>query len=152
MRITFFSEKAMTPRQLFRPTTKRSGIHYRSLTSCSILNWRHQFGELLATMADLSLKRPHPEDGDTLDSKRARSSNGSPRPTTPASKPDVSAMLAQARAKAEALKARMAGNRLATSTNTVSSTVPAPSAAADKLAQLKARVAAACRIFVALER
>lgn len=94
-------------------------------------------------MADLSLKRPHPEDGDTLDSKRARSNNGSPRPTTPASKPDVSAMLAQARAKAEALKARMAGNRLATSTNTASSTVPAPSAAADKLAQLKARVAAA---------
>jgi U4/U6 small nuclear ribonucleoprotein PRP3 len=98
-------------------------------------------------MADVSgnlLKRPHPED-DASSQKRARSNNGSPRPTTPGSpataaspaKPDVNQMLAAARAKAEALKARMAGNKPAAPS-------PAPAQSAnDRMAQLKARVAAA---------
>ena len=96
-------------------------------------------------MADVSnnlLKRPHPEDDDS-GSKRARSNNGSPRPTTPnatpAPKQDVNAMLATARAKAEAIKARMGGNKPA-------SPAPAPAASSaveDRIAQLKARVAAA---------
>ena len=96
-------------------------------------------------MADVSnnlLKRPHPEDDDS-GSKRARSNNGSPRPTTPnatpAPKQDVNAMLAAARAKAEAIKARMGGNKPA-------SPAPAPAASSaveDRIAQLKARVAAA---------
>lgn len=96
----------------------------------------------MADIANNLLKRPHPEDDDS-GSKRARSNNGSPRPTTPnaATRPkqDVNAMLAAARAKAEALKARMAGNKPA-------SPAPAPAASnatEDRIAQLKARVAAA---------
>ena len=96
----------------------------------------------MADVANNLLKRPHPEDDDS-GSKRARSNNGSPRPTTPntapAPKQDVNAMLAAARAKAEALKARMAGNKPA-------SPAPAPTASnatEDRIAQLKARVAAA---------
>ena len=101
---------------------------------------------LLPTMTDVSsnlLKRPHPEDGGVGNQKRARSNDGSPRPTTsstaaPAAKQDVNQMLAAARAKAETLKARMAAT---------SATAPASAAtvssATDKLAQLKARVAAA---------
>lgn len=98
-------------------------------------------------MADLSnnlLKRPHPEDDGPVN-KRARSNNGSPRPTTPSApaseKPDISQVLAAARAKAEALKARMAGTKPA-----IPAPAPAPAAtgsAEDRLAQLKARIAAA---------
>ena len=105
-------------------------------------------------MADVSnnlLKRPHPEDDDASSQKRAKSNNGSPRPTTPDSpapgaKPDVSQMLAAARAKAESLKARMAGNRppnTATAPPPPGSSAPLSQTAEDRMAQLKARVAAA---------
>ncbi|KAG9773544.1 U4/U5/U6 small nuclear ribonucleoprotein prp3 [Exophiala dermatitidis] len=118
-------------------------------------------------MADKSnnvLKRLHPEDGDDLESqKRARSNNGSPRPATPNSaaigaggaKPDVNQMLAAARARAEELKARLAANRPGGATS--ASTAPTPSAppgpapsASDRIAQLKARVAAATSRSAAL--
>ena len=96
----------------------------------------------MADVANNLLKRPHPEDDDS-GSKRARSNNGSPRPTTPnaatAPKQDVNAMLAAARAKAEALKARMAGNKPASPAPAPA----APNATEDRIAQLKARVAAA---------
>lgn len=102
-------------------------------------------------MADATnnlLKRLHPEDEDASSQKRSRSNDGSPRPSTPASnmpgaKPDVNQMLAAARAKAEALKAKMAASKLGGNTQTTSITNPPPSTANDRLAQLKARVAAA---------
>ncbi|KIX03444.1 uncharacterized protein Z518_06996 [Rhinocladiella mackenziei CBS 650.93] len=108
-------------------------------------------------MADRSsnvLKRLHPEDDDLESQKRARSNNGSPRPTTPASaapsaKPDVNQILAAAKAaakmKAEELKARMAANRPgATSSPAPASASPTPlPSASDRIAQMKARVAAA---------
>ena len=96
------------------------------------------------------LKRLHPEDGDVESQKRARSNNGSPRPTTPASsatgaKQDVNQMLAAARARAEELKARLAANRPGASGSSApanASPAPLPSAS-DRIAQLRARVAAA---------
>ena len=99
-------------------------------------------------MTDVSsnlLKRPHPEDGGDADQKRARSNDGSPRPTTPSTaaaptKQDVNQMLATARAKAEALKARMAATSAPAPSTASAATA---SSATDKLAQLKARVAAA---------
>lgn len=96
-------------------------------------------------MADVSnnlLKRPHPEDDDRAN-KRARSNDGSPRPTTPGSaapeKPDINQVLAAARARAEALKARMAKAQAPSP----SPAAPPATGAEDRLAQLKARVAAA---------
>ncbi|RMD40411.1 hypothetical protein DV735_g4709, partial [Chaetothyriales sp. CBS 134920] len=105
------------------------------------------------------LKRPHAEDEeDGLSKKRARSINGSPRPTTPGAaatgagpdkKPDVSQMLAAARAKAAALKAKLAANK----PEAPASSAPAPLAAQsseDRMAQLRARVAAATSRSVSL--
>jgi U4/U6 small nuclear ribonucleoprotein PRP3 len=100
----------------------------------------------MANTSDKLLKRPHPEDDDSI-TKRARSNDGSPRPTTPGSsaaeKPDISQALAQARARAEALKARMAKANLPSATPTPAPPAAAPSSAADRVAQMKARVAAA---------
>lgn len=93
------------------------------------------------------LKRLHPEDDELDGQKRARSNNGSPRPTTPASsstptgvKSDMSAAIAAAKARAAAIKANMAAKK---------SGAPAPSAAptppqnaSDRLAQMRAKVAA----------
>ena len=97
----------------------------------------------MADATNKMLKRPHPEDGDSEASKRARSNNGSPVPSaagasTAGSRPDVNQMLAAARAKAEALKARMAASKPQSP-----SSVPTSTSATDRLAQLKARVAAA---------
>lgn len=98
-------------------------------------------------MAENLLKRPHPEDDESV-AKRSRSNNGSPRPTTPQAggpeKKDISAAVAAARAKAEEIKKRLAKN----SANGAASTPPpaasaATSATMDKLAQMRARVAAA---------
>jgi U4/U6 small nuclear ribonucleoprotein PRP3 len=95
------------------------------------------------------LKRPHPQDDEFNAQKRSRSNNGSPIPVsngaTAAAKPDVNKMLADARAKAEAFKARLQGGQGgqgAASSST--STAGAPSGAAmDRIAQMRARVAAA---------
>lgn len=99
----------------------------------------------MADVSNNSLKRPHPEDEDPSGQKRARSNNGSPRPSTPSApvgaKVDVSQMVAQARARAEALKAQKAANQSAAPA--APAAAPPTSAAADRLAALKARVAAA---------
>ncbi|KAJ9659328.1 U4/U5/U6 small nuclear ribonucleoprotein prp3 [Neophaeococcomyces mojaviensis] len=92
-------------------------------------------------MAENLLKRPHPEDEEAAN-KRSRSNNGSPVPTVPGAKPDISAAVAAARAKAEEIK-----KRLAKSTPAAVPSAPAGSSASsavsDRIAQLKARVAAA---------
>ncbi|KAI1610452.1 pre-mRNA processing factor 3-domain-containing protein [Exophiala viscosa] len=108
-------------------------------------------------MADKSsnvLKRLHPEDHDLDGQKRARANDGSPRPTTPsggapAAKPDMSQIIAQARARAEALKARIQG---ATGSPAPSSAAPTPPAPSDRIAALKARVAAATSRSTALSQ
>ncbi|KAB8265269.1 pre-mRNA processing factor 3-domain-containing protein [Aspergillus pseudonomiae] len=103
-------------------------------------------------MADLSgnmLKRPHPEDEDNNTQKRSRSSNGSPLPGqgAPASgKPDIERMVAEARAKAEAVRARLQaarGGSTPSAAPSPSPTPPAASPAMSRLEQMKARVAAA---------
>ena len=96
------------------------------------------------------LKRPHPEDEETIHQKKSRSSNGSPRPTindAPASsRPDVTKILAEARAKAEAARARLQGAKGPPSASQAHATgvaTPAAGSAQDRLAQMRARVAAA---------
>ena len=91
------------------------------------------------------LKRPHPQDDESSAQKRSRSNNGSPVPVsngaTAAAKQDVNKMLADARAKAEAFK-RVKGSQGATASSP--STAGAPSGTTmDRIAQLRARVAAA---------
>lgn len=96
-------------------------------------------------MAEKMLKRPHPEDEEAAN-KRSRSNNGSPHSTAPqaGAKPDISAAVAAARAKAEEIKRRLAKSNNATPSPPPAATStaggPAP---ADRIAQLKARVAAA---------
>jgi U4/U6 small nuclear ribonucleoprotein PRP3 len=105
-------------------------------------------------MADVSgnmLKRPHPEDEDNNAQKRTRSNNGSPMPTqggAAAGKVDIEKMVAEARAKAEAVRARLQAARggapaLAPAAASPSPTSPPATPAMSKLEQLKARVAAA---------
>ena len=96
------------------------------------------------------LKRPHPQDDEPNAQKRSRSNNGSPVPVsngaTAGAKPDVNKMLADARAKAraraDAFKASLPGGQGAATSST--STAGAPSdTAMDRIAQMRARVAAA---------
>ncbi|OJJ35096.1 hypothetical protein ASPWEDRAFT_491237 [Aspergillus wentii DTO 134E9] len=105
-------------------------------------------------MADVSgnvLKRPHPEDEDNNSQKRSRSNHGSPAPAQggPASgKVDIEKMVAEARAKAEAVRARLqaakgASPALTPAAPTPSVTPPSASPAMSRLEQMKARVAAA---------
>ncbi|KAJ5883153.1 uncharacterized protein N7473_010039 [Penicillium subrubescens] len=106
-------------------------------------------------MADHSgnaLKRPHPEDDGSNTQKRTRSNNGSPAPGQggpTAGKVDIEKMVAEARAKAEAVRARLQAARGGVSPavpSTESSPSPAPPAmspAMSRLEQMKARVAAA---------
>ncbi|KAL9109727.1 MAG: hypothetical protein Q9227_005596 [Pyrenula ochraceoflavens] len=101
-------------------------------------------------MADSSnnLKRPA-QDDDPI-TKRSRSNDGSPIPVSNGSsaaapKKDISAQIAAAKARADAVKARLQGNKNASPTppppqSTSSSTT---SSAMDRIAQAKARVAAA---------
>ncbi|KAJ9272830.1 hypothetical protein DTO212C5_1091 [Paecilomyces variotii] len=102
-------------------------------------------------MADVSgnvLKRPHPEGEDNNAQKRSRSNNGSPLPGNngPTGKVDIEKMVAEARAKAEAVRARLQAARGGTPASAVSSPSPASPAggpAMSRLEQMKARVAAA---------
>ncbi|KAL2006705.1 hypothetical protein VTN00DRAFT_9373 [Thermoascus crustaceus] len=104
-------------------------------------------------MADVSgnvLKRPHPEDEDNNAQKRSRSNNGSPLPGASggpaAGKVDIEKMVAEARAKAEAVRARLQAARGGTPSSATPSPSPAPPAASpamSRLEQMKARVAAA---------
>lgn len=98
----------------------------------------------MADRASSLLKRPHPEDGDE-GQKRARSNDGSPRPTTPAAPPkqDVSQMLAAAKARAAELKAKMGAGKASTPyAQSTPSSLPSGGSSADRIAALKARVAA----------
>ena len=103
----------------------------------------------MADTASNLLKRQHPEGDDANASKRSRSNDGSPPPTSngasATAKPDVNKMLAEARARAAAVRAKLHSTNYPSS-GTVS---PAPGAAStssnamDRLGQMKARVAAA---------
>ncbi|ETI25464.1 hypothetical protein G647_02237 [Cladophialophora carrionii CBS 160.54] len=107
----------------------------------------------MADRASNVLKRLHPEDDDLDSQKRARSNNGSPRPTTPSAssappgaKPDMSAAIAAARARAAEIKAKMAANKVgavSSPAQTAAAAPTPPTSALDRIAQLKARVAAA---------
>lgn len=101
----------------------------------------------MADTANNLLKRSHPEDDGANDQKRARSNNGSPVPTSNGAaavpKPDIQKMVAEARARAEALRAKHAGAPGGTASPSPAMASTAGSSAMDRLAQLKARVAAA---------
>ncbi|KAK5796616.1 hypothetical protein VI817_005901 [Penicillium citrinum] len=106
-------------------------------------------------MADSSgnaLKRPHPTEDDNNSQKRTRSNNGSPLPGqsgAASGKMDIEKMVAEARAKAEAVRARLAAARggatppVPPAESSPSPAPAAPSPAMSKLEQMKARVAAA---------
>ncbi|PKX93939.1 U4/U6-U5 snRNP complex subunit PRP3 [Aspergillus novofumigatus IBT 16806] len=106
-------------------------------------------------MADVSgnmLKRPRPEDEDNNAQKRTRSNDGSPLPAqggnAAAGKVDIEKMVAEARAKAEAVRARLQAARggapaLTPAAQNPSPTPPPATSAMSKLEQMKARVAAA---------
>lgn len=104
----------------------------------------------MADTASNLLKRPHPEEEGLNAQKKSRSNDGSPRPVTNGAsanpRPDVNKMLAEARAKAEAAKARLQGARgqhNTPPTPSANTQTPAVGSAQDRLAQMKARVAAA---------
>ncbi|KAM0797966.1 putative U4/U6 small nuclear ribonucleoprotein [Usnea florida] len=100
-------------------------------------------------MAETSLKRLLPDDslqdGESAQ-KKIRSNNGSPAPiptANAANKPDVSKIMADARARAAAVAARLkAGTNGVTPAPPLSSYGAASSASSSKLEQIKARVAA----------
>lgn len=98
-----------------------------------------------------SLKRPLPEDDKSNPQKRSRSDNVSPAPATNSrsaiGKPDISKAVQDARARATEVAARLAKAR--TGQTTISNAAPAaavasaPSSIQDRVAEMKARVAAA---------
>ncbi|MCJ1257014.1 hypothetical protein MMC24_004839 [Lignoscripta atroalba] len=102
----------------------------------------------MAEIAPNGLKRPHSEDDTQNAQKRSRSNNGSPAPqtngTTTSGRPDVSKIMANARAKAAAVAARLQGQKA-----TANGASPAPQAPSSALAsmsrveQMRARIAAA---------
>ncbi|EEA25588.1 hypothetical protein EYB25_002844 [Talaromyces marneffei] len=102
-------------------------------------------------MADVSLKRPHPEDEELNAQKRTRSNNGSPMPgnngAAPKSKVDIERMVAEARAKAEEVRARlnMARGGAASASASPSPAPPATTTGStmSRIEQMRARVAAA---------
>ena len=96
------------------------------------------------------LKRPHLDDGVHDSNKRSRSNNGSPAPQTNGrtgvEKPNiVNPILADARAKAAAVAARLASARGAKSTNGSDPSPPSTTSSSiqDKVTEMRARVAAA---------
>ncbi|MCJ1413251.1 hypothetical protein MMC19_007355 [Ptychographa xylographoides] len=95
------------------------------------------------------LKRSHPEDDIHHTEKRSRSNNGSPAPQTngaaSASKPDIDKIMAEARAKAAAVAARLQGAQSGTNGPSVTqSSTPTPSSSVQsRIEAIKARVAAA---------
>ena len=108
----------------------------------------------MASSPATALKRQHPEAEPDSAQKRPRVLNGSPAPqtngtVTNGAKPDVSKIIAEARAKAAARAAQLTGaqpaaNGLSTQPSTPGSASPAPSTnIQDRIAQIKARIAAA---------
>lgn len=103
-------------------------------------------------MADGSsngLKRPHPEDELRTAQKKSRSNNGSPAPQsngTATAKPDINKVMAEARAKAAAVAARLQGSKAGPDgLAAIASHRSAPSGAGSgmsRMEEMKARVAA----------
>lgn len=108
-------------------------------------------------MTDVSspgLKRPHPEDDLHNNQKRIRSNNGSPAPSTngvpAAGKPDINKIMAEARAKAAAVAAKLQGSKTGGGAASPAPQSPAPnststmsSAVRSRIEEMRARVAAA---------
>lgn len=97
------------------------------------------------------LKRPHPNDDISNAQKKSRSNTSSPLPhsngSVPSGKPDITKILAEARAKASAAAARLQSIKLG-SDNSASALNPSAPAAPtsstlSRIEQIKARVAAA---------
>ena len=108
----------------------------------------------MAETATNGLKRPHPEDGPPNNQKRSRSNNGSPVPQTNGTsahgKPDVSKIMAEARVRAAAVAAKLQGPKIGAigTASALHSPSPASTSAASsnvqsRIAEIKARVAAA---------
>ncbi|MCJ1364887.1 hypothetical protein MMC16_004004 [Acarospora aff. strigata] len=105
----------------------------------------------MAEVASNALKRPHPEDDLDHSSKKSRSNNGSPAPATNgavSAKPDVNKIMAEARAKAAAVAARLHGSKVLSNgvsqpSSTSTTTPGVPSSGMSRIEQMKARVAAA---------
>lgn len=103
-------------------------------------------------MADGSsngLKRPHPEDELRTAQKKSRSNNGSPAPPsngTATAKPDINKVMAEARAKAAAVAARLQGSKAGPDgLAAIASHRSAPSGSGSgmsRMEEMKARVAA----------
>ncbi|KAI9784668.1 MAG: hypothetical protein M1816_000784 [Peltula sp. TS41687] len=97
-----------------------------------------------------SLKRPHPDDDLSNAQKRPRSNHGSPAAMANGSsgaKPDANKIIAEARARATAIAARLQGNRSAPGAppQPAGTSTSSPAGGLSKIEQLKARVAAAVR-------
>ncbi|MCJ1295658.1 hypothetical protein MMC34_007222 [Xylographa carneopallida] len=108
----------------------------------------------MAETATNGLKRPHPEDALPNSQKRSRSNNGSPAPQTNGAsatgKPDVSKIMAEARARAAAVAAKLQGPKVGANgtSSALHSPIPPSTSAAStnvqsRIAEIKARVAAA---------
>jgi U4/U6 small nuclear ribonucleoprotein PRP3 len=98
----------------------------------------------MAEASTNGLKRPHPDEDQQNAQKKSRSNNGSPLPLTngsvPTARPDLTKAIAEARARAAAAAARLQG----TASPAAQSPSPAPAGSTmDRIAQMKARVAAA---------
>jgi U4/U6 small nuclear ribonucleoprotein PRP3 len=97
------------------------------------------------------LKRPHPNDDLSNAQKRSRANTSSPLPhsngSAPSGKPDITKILAEARAKASAAAARLQSTKLGSDSPTLAlnSSTPAASTSStlSRIEQIKARVAAA---------
>ncbi|KAL9606617.1 MAG: hypothetical protein Q9179_000203 [Wetmoreana sp. 5 TL-2023] len=108
----------------------------------------------MTDVSSVGLKRPHPGDDLQNDQKRVRSNNGSPAPATngasASSKPDINKIMAEARAKAAAVAAKLQGSKAGGGTaspapQSPSSAPPSAmsSAVRSRIEEMKARVAAA---------
>ncbi|MCJ1398229.1 hypothetical protein MMC11_001426 [Xylographa trunciseda] len=108
----------------------------------------------MAEAATNGLKRSHPEDGPPNAQKRSRSNNGSPAPqtngTSTSGKPDVSKIMAEARARAAAVAAKLQGPKTgpngtfpALHSPSLTPSSAAASSVQSRIAEIKARVAAA---------
>ncbi len=107
-------------------------------------------------MADVqsnSLKRPPPEANLSNAPKKIRSNNGSPVPhinggSAPSGKPDINKIMAEAKAKAAAVAARLQGAKAGGHGGVLPAAPPGPTSVASsstlsRIEQMKARVAAA---------
>ena len=102
----------------------------------------------MAEVTSNGLKRPHPDKDEESSHKKSRSNNGSPAPvtnggSTPAAKPDIAKIMAEARAKAAAVAAKLQGNKVAPSSPSPAPVPAGTSGTMSRIEAMKARVAAA---------